>query len=234
MTCSVKICGITSAADALMASEAGADYLGILVQVRQSPRSVTLETASSIIAAATIPVIVLTYDHTPHEVLMIEAALHPAGLQLAGNEDSASIAAIRGKVRGQLWKSLHLPLKARDPRAPQALAEEIRNLTAAGIDKIVLDTALKRGSITYRGGTGERCDWSLAATIKEQVTEFIFLAGGINPQNVHEALLSVRPDGIDASSGVESAVGKKDPFLLRGLIQAVRSVQPSASGIRGQ
>ena len=234
MTCSIKICGITSVEDALMASEAGADYLGVLVNVKQSPRSVSVEAASMIIAAAQIPVIVLTYDHSPDEVLMIADALHPSGVQLAGNESHASIASLRDNIKGELWKSLHLPLENTDHPEPRSIADQIKNLAQIGINKIILDTTLKRGNIILRGGTGKKCDWSLAAKIKEEVTDFLFLAGGINPANVKEALLLVRPDGIDVSSGVERAPGKKDPSLLKRLIEEVKNLQSSDIGDYGQ
>ena len=234
MACSIKICGITSEEDALMASEAGADYLGVLVNVKQSPRSVSVERACRIIAAAQVPVIVLTYDHSPDEVLMIADALHPSGVQLAGNECHASIASVRDKIKGELWKSLHLPLENTDHPEPRSIADQIKHLAHIGINKIILDTTLKTGTIILRGGTGKKCDWSIAAQIKEQVTDFLFLAGGINPENVKDALLQVRPDGIDVSSGVELALGKKDPSLVKRLIEEVKHLQSSDCGVHGR
>jgi phosphoribosylanthranilate isomerase len=71
-----------------------------------------------------------------------------------------------------------------------------------------------------RGGTGERCDWPTAALIKQRVNMFLFLAGGITPENVREAVRQVHPDGIDLSSGVECSRGKKDHALVRRLIEA--------------
>jgi phosphoribosylanthranilate isomerase len=96
----------------------------------------------------------------------------------------------------------------------------MNRLCAIGVDRVILDTAVKKGSLDERGGTGVRCDWSVAARIKQQVDMFLFLAGGINPENVRDALLQVHPDGVDLSSGVEQAVGKKDLTLVRRLIEA--------------
>lgn len=229
MTCKVKICGITGVEDALLAGDAGADYLGVLVDVKQSPRSVSMDRASKIIAAAKIPVIILTYDHPPHDLLMVEDQLHPSGVQLAGNESYAYVASVRRSIRGELWKSLHLPPINADTHVPGAIADQIKAFSQAGINKTILDTSLRRGNTLLRGGTGSPCDWELAGKIKELVPEFIFLAGGINPENVQRALLQVRPDGIDASSGVERSVGKKDPALVKKLIQAAKKSSDMSS-----
>lgn len=222
MSCSVKICGITSADDARMVSANGIDYLGVLVNVSQSPRSVGIEKASEIIAASQVPSIVLTYNHVIDDVLLLEQALHPAGIQLAGNEDEQYIASLRDMTEVELWKSVHLPPADASPDVSAALAARINRLAQVGINRFVLDTVLIRGKVELRGGTGQQCDWTLAAHIRSQVDAFLFLAGGINPGNVCDALLKVRPDGVDLSSGVEVAVGKKDPALVANLVDTIR------------
>jgi phosphoribosylanthranilate isomerase len=72
------------------------------------------------------------------------------------------------------------------------------------------------------GGTGERFNWDLAVAAKK-FGKPIFLAGGLTPENVAEAIRKVRPFGVDVSSGVESAPGKKDPAKVRAFIKAARS-----------
>lgn len=223
MSCSIKICGITSADDARMVSDNGIDYLGVLVNVSQSRRSVGIEKASEIIAASKVPAIVLTYNHGIDDVLLVEQTLHPAGIQLAGNEDEPYISSLRDKTAVELWKSVHLPPADAAPDASAALAARINRLARVGINRFVLDTALIRGEVELRGGTGQQCDWTLAAYIRSQVDAFLFLAGGINPGNVRDALLQVKPDGIDLSSGVEVAVGKKHPALVANLVEQVRA-----------
>ena len=71
------------------------------------------------------------------------------------------------------------------------------------------------------GGTGRTFDWSVVRPVREG-TSFLFLAGGLTPDNVQEAIAAVRPDGVDVSSGVESAPGRKDPAKVRAFIDAVR------------
>lgn len=220
MTCSIKICGISSVADARMVSETGIDYLGVLVNVRQSPRSVGAETAAEIVAASTAPVMALTYDHPIDDVLQMVRTVRPAGIQLAGTETEDYIAALRERLDGALWKTVHLPATEAGERVAAELARLINRLAAIGVDRVVLDTAVKKGRREMRGGTGECCDWPTAALIKQRVSMFLFLAGGITPQNVRDAVREVHPDGIDLSSGVERSRGKKDLALVRRLIEA--------------
>jgi phosphoribosylanthranilate isomerase len=203
-----------------MLSDTGIDYLGVLVNVRQSPRSVGFETAAAIVAAATIPVMALTYDHPIADVLQMVRTVRPAGIQLAGTEPENYIAALRERLDVVLWKTVHLPATDAGAGVAAELARLINRLSAIGIDRVILDTAIKKGRREMRGGTAERCDWPTAALIKQRVNMFLFLAGGITPENVREAVRQVHPDGIDLSSGVECSRGKKDHALVRRLIEA--------------
>jgi phosphoribosylanthranilate isomerase len=227
MACSIKICGITSVAEARMLSDTGIDYLGVLVNVRQSPRSVGFETAAAIVAAATVPVMALTYDHPIDDVLQMVRTVRPAGIQLAGTEPENYIVALRERLDVALWKTVHLPASDAGEGVAAELARLINRLSAIGIDRVILDTAIKKGRRDMRGGTGVRCDWPTAALIKQRVNIFLFLAGGITPENVRDAVRQVHPDGIDLSSGVERSRGKKDLTLVRRLIEeAAASVTP--------
>jgi phosphoribosylanthranilate isomerase len=221
MSCLVKICGITNPEDAAMVSEAGADYLGILVNIHHSPRSVTPEKARTVCAASTIPVIVLTFDHSLDQVLSIIDFLSPAGIQLAGNETVAYVKQLRNAATCEIWKSLHVPVG--DPQKTTALpvVKSIHNYSRSGVDKIVLDSvAIKKNKI-LKGGTGQTFDWEGVKKIKKYPHPFLFLAGGINPRNVTDALVQVAPDGIDLSSGVEESAGKKDPKLVAELMKNI-------------
>jgi phosphoribosylanthranilate isomerase len=222
MTCSIKICGITGADDARMVSECSIDYLGVLVNVRQSPRSVGIEAASEIIAASKVPVLVLAYDHCIDDLLLVVKALHPAGVQLAGSESERYIASLRDTIDVEIWKSVHLPARETGNDVSGPLAAQINRFARIGVNRVVLDTALSRNTVVLKGGTGQPCDWSIAARVRKQVDMFLFLAGGIHPGNVREALLQVGPDGVDMSSGVERSIGRKDPALVKSLVFEVR------------
>ena len=225
MSCLIKICGITSSEDALLVSEAGADYLGVLVNVPVSPRSLTLEKARAIFSSSKTPVILLTFDLNPDQVIDLVRELGPFGVQLAGNETVEDVQSLRKKLTCEIWKSLHIPAEEVEGVSPFEIVDIISNFTRAGVDRIVLDSAKLKGAELQKGGTGQTFDWSLAREINAQVKTFLFLAGGIKPDNVKDALIQVNPDGIDLSSGVEKSVGKKDPHLVKSLIAAVKNIE---------
>ncbi len=224
MTCAIKICGVTAKDDVYLLAKAGVDYLGVLVDVASSPRSVNLATARQIVSVSNIPTVILTFDHEIEQVREIVRTIHPFAIQLAGNETEDYVAILRKELSCELWKSLHIPLSSNQKLNPDTIAKEISNLVRVGVDRIVLDSAVAKGSKIQKGGTGKVFDWSLALAIRKRVDTFIFLAGGLNPANITEALLQVSPDGIDLSSGVESSIGKKDPRLVKELVRTVREI----------
>ena len=225
MSCLVKICGVTNPEDAAMVSESGADYLGLLVNVDQSPRSLTPETARTVCAASTIPVIVLTFDHRLDQVSSLIDFLRPAGIQLAGNETVTYVKKLRNEVACEIWKSLHIPAGDTQKMTTPPLVESIDHYSRSGVDKIVLDSVAIKKNKVFKGGTGQTFDWTALKKIRKNVHPFLFLAGGINPRNVTDALHEVAPDGIDLSSGVEESTGKKDPHLVKELMDNIRKVK---------
>lgn len=210
----LKICGVTNAADARLVSASGADYCGILVQVAASRRSLSLPAAAEVAAAATIPVVILLCD-APRD-LVIEAAgrISPHAVQLHGHESPDYVRDVRPLLRCEIWKALHLP--------PLPLEARPEDYIAAGVDAFLLDSATVTGGVRSLGGTGTMCDWTLAAEAVRAIPKPVFLAGGITPGNVAEALRRVRPHGIDLCSGVEKVKGQKDPEKVRRLVDAFR------------
>lgn len=227
MPCSIKICGVTNVADALMISEAGADYLGVLVNVACSPRSVTVEKAKKIFSSVKIPAILLTFDLESDQVIDLAGSLSPFGVQLAGNETEEEIREIKKTLSCEIWKTLHIPAANLKEVMVSDIVKKINSFTETGVDRIVLDSVVIKGNTMQQGGTGHTFDWSLAREIKAQVKTFLFLAGGIKPDNAKDALLQVNPEGIDLSSGVEKSVGKKDEHLVKSLIANVKNVKVS-------
>lgn len=227
MSCSIKICGITTVEDALMVSEARADYLGVLVNVACSPRSLTVEKAREIFSSAKIPVILLTFDLTPDQMIGLAKILGPFGIQLAGNEAEEEVGKLRKALTCEIWKTIHIPAADVKKEKVNDIVKKINNFTEAGVDRIILDSAVTEGSKIQKGGTGQTFDWSLVRKIKAQLKTFIFLAGGITPDNVKKAIVQVNPDGIDLSSGVEESIGKKDPLLVNNLISTIKKAEIS-------
>lgn len=215
MSLKIKICGITRPQDAEAAVAAGADLLG-LVFYDKSPRHVTLGVASDISRAVPPHVlrVGLFVNAAPEHV--IEAA-GVCGLQLLQfhGDESPEYCAQFGLMT----------MKAFRVSGPASL----ETLGQYRTDAWLLDAHV---SGKY-GGTGQRFDWSLAA----QATKLgrpVFLAGGLTPENVGEAVRQVRPYGVDVSGGVESAPGIKEAAKVRAFIQAAREAdeQPDDAGAR--
>lgn len=211
----LKICGVANAADARLATECGADYCGILVNVGFSERSLSLPEAREVAAASGVPVIVLVCDPLIGAVEEIVREISPYAVQLLGHETPEFVRLLKSRLRCQLWKTLHQP-----PCPGQAPAEEYVN---AGVDTFLIDRSDTSEGFLRLGGTGKVADWDQAASMIRQVSKPVFLAGGITAENVAAALFKVRPYGIDLCSGVESSKGKKDPEKMRRLADAFKT-----------
>jgi len=206
----VKICGITNLEDALVAVEAGADALGF-VFVPGTPRFLSIVAAADWIR--TLPPLVsrvgLFVDAVPGTV---RDTLRLAGLetvQFHGDESPEYCRSFRDEFR---------VLKAFRVRGPETL-ERLADYADA-VDAFLLDAWVPGA----HGGTGARFDWDLAVAVRNGVRPLIF-AGGLNPDNVADAVQRVRPFAIDVSSGVERSPGRKDPVKVRALMGAVNGAR---------
>jgi len=203
----IKICGITCLEDALHAADCGADALGFVFHPA-SPRCVTPAQAATIIAA--LPPLVTTVGlFVNRPVLEIRAMALDCGLdvvQLHGDESPADCGALIAAHR-RVVKAVRL----RDAASVQALA-------AYPATAILLDAWVAG---TY-GGTGQRCDWQLAAEVARR--RRVILAGGLEPDNVRQAVQQVAPYGVDVSSGVERVPGRKDPRRVAAFIRNARTL----------
>jgi len=203
MPVKVKICGITNTADAEAAIAAGADALGFVFCDR-SPRCVTVETASRI--CATVPPYILRVGvFVDAEEDLVIGALSECGLSLLqfhGNESP-----------GYCLQFGVMSMKAFRVRDASSLA----SLGSYATDAWLLD-AFSPGKA---GGTGETFNWDLAIEAGK-LGRPIFLAGGLTPENVGEAVNRVQPFGVDVSSGVESRPGTKDHAKVKAFIEAAK------------
>jgi len=202
MSVRVKICGITNRGDACAARERGADYIGIIVDIQGSRRSVNLQQAAEI--ADGIPEIVLLMDCGIKEIITAQQLIQPHAVQLVGATSLSDITLLKGKTGVNIWKTV--PLPCRKHENPLELMQHIAELQKNNIDAIVLDTLVPG----LKGGTGKTCDWETAAKIIHTVNCPVFLAGGLKPENIAQAIAEVQPFGVDVSSGVEAEPGIKD------------------------
>lgn len=199
----VKICGITRLEDALAAARLGADWVGFNFWPR-SRRYIAPEAAAAIVAAlppSVLPVGVLV-DPSPAELLRAVQLSGVRTVQLHGDETPTLCAAAPVPV-----------VKGIRVRGPHSLAA----LAAYEVSAFLLDSATPG-----YGGSGTSFDWSLASEVAAEVP--VWLAGGLTPENVAEAVERVRPRGVDVASGVESAPGVKDLGLIEAFIRNAKGV----------
>ena len=226
-TYKVKICGTTSVRDAQMAADAGADYLGVLVDVPGSERSLKLDQAKVIAESSRIPVVVLLSGKSVEDIASIAKVLQPFAVHLLGQMPYQAIRDLKRRLSCQIWQTVYLPIRGQAEVDVDALKRSMHEYEQAGADVIVIDTmslAADRTATRY-GGTGKVCDWDTAKELVTSVQLPVFLAGGINPDNVREAIRKVDPYGVDLATGVESSKGKRDPKKVKKLMQEVRSVE---------
>ena len=194
----VKICGITTADDALAAVEAGADALGF-VFFDKSPRNVSPENARRIIEALPpfVQTVGLFVNETAENVNSIAAECGIDTVQLHGDET---------------------PEQARQIRRRVMKAFRVRDLSSLdGLERYEVSAYLLDAYAPHLyGGTGLTFNWEIAHRAKEFGR--VILAGGLTPENVAQAVAQVRPYGVDVSGGVEKSPGRKDPEKVRKFI----------------
>lgn len=205
MDTKIKICGITNPTDALAAVEAGADALGFIFYER-SPRYVSLKAAVEI-SRQLPPFVMRVGVFVNAEEGLILRAIGEAGLTMLQ---------FHGDEAPEFCRQFGLmSMKAFRVHGPETLDQIPRYDTEAYLLDAFSSAAL--------GGTGERFNWDLAVEARK-FGKPIFLAGGLTPENVAGAIRKVGPFGVDVSSGVESAPGRKDHAKVKAFIAAAKSV----------
>lgn len=204
----IKICGITNLDDALASVAAGADALGFNFY-KLSPRYITPQNAREIVEQLPAPVLtvgVFVNEESPESVRNIASEAGIKALQLHGDESPRYCQELADRF---VIKAL-------------AVSTNFDNqiIHAYQTEAIMLDTK----DNALRGGTGRRFDWSIAKQVN-QLGKKIFLAGGLSPDNVSEAIETVRPYAVDACSALEEKPGIKNHERLRAFVDAARSVQ---------
>jgi phosphoribosylanthranilate isomerase len=210
----VKICGITNPDDARAAVEAGADAVGFVFYMK-SPRYVAPKLVRTIVAG--LPPFVLPVGVFVNEdVHAVRTIMDDCGLALAqlhGDESPSYCEAVGRPV-----------LRAIRLRGRESFLALSEYKGRAQVRGFVLDAF----SESAYGGTGHTVDWGLAAEAAKAAP--VLLAGGLTPDNVLDAIRSVRPYGVDVSSGVEEAPGKKDHHKIRLFVRTAKLAPPAAEG----
>jgi phosphoribosylanthranilate isomerase len=200
----VKICGITSEDDALLAVAMGADAVGFVFA--PSPRQVAPQQVFDI--TRRLPPEVLTVgvfrDEHPKRVVEIVERAGLKGAQLHGNESIEAACAVAERVRWTI-------------KAFAAGATMLGRANEYGTDLILVDSA--------HPGSGKVFNWDLAGEAPDGLR--LILAGGLTPENVAEAVEVVEPWGVDVATGVERSPGKKDARLVKRVIENARAASPT-------
>ncbi len=202
----IKICGITNLEDAVAAVAMGADALGFNFY-RPSPRYVTPQNAREII------------EQLPDAILTVGVFVNEESVRTIANEAGVRAVQLHGDESPDYCREL-----AADMYVIKCLSvsnDFDPSITQHyHVDAIMLDTKHN----TLRGGTGRTFDWSIAQQVSKTIPK-LYLAGGLSPENVAEAIETVRPYAVDACSSLEATPGKKNHERMRAFVAAVRSVK---------
>lgn len=210
----IKLCGLTRAADVQLAVELGADALG-LVFYPASPRAVDAEQAAQLLALLPpfVSAVGLFVNASASEVRQTLAIAPISILQFHGDETLEQCCAIAQEVQRPFLRALRV--KPDMKSADLLECEQQYRRASPYFSGLLLDTW-----VDSYGGSGKVFDWSL---IPAELAHRAVLSGGLNVQNVTEAVTSVRPFAVDVSSGIESAKGIKDAALMHAFVSAVRA-----------
>ena len=219
--CSVKICGTTSIHDARLAADAGADYIGILVDVAVSERTRSATQAVEIASGSPIPTVLLLYNRSTSDIREIVSQVQPFAVQLLGQEPPQQVEELKREGACEFWKSVYLPAGSPENVDIPTVRQEMQAYRDAGADFLLFDSVDMSLEKPRYGGTGKTCDWNVAAELIAESPLPVFFAGGIRPENVKAAIETIRPHGIDLCSGVEASKGIKDPSKLKRLMEQV-------------
>jgi phosphoribosylanthranilate isomerase len=212
MSLFVKLCGIRTPADLEVALDAGADAVGFVLTA--SVRQIPLAHAARLIRMLPAQVlgVAVFHDPSPGLVRRAEAEIDPDLFQAEPDK-------LPGVPRHRV-----LPVVVDGPRLDASVD---RALEATDVGMVLVDSAA-------RGGTGRTTSWRRLAALGS--VDHVIMAGGLDPTNVATAVSTVRPLGVDVSSGVEDEPGRKDPDLMRAFVAAAREAElgraflPPASG----
>jgi phosphoribosylanthranilate isomerase len=206
----IKICGVTNLKDARACVELGADMIGFNFYP-QSPRYIEPKVARRIIEAL------------PRGVCAVGVFVDANAKEIRDTAEAASLRCVQlhGRTSPDICRELAREFQVIRAFStdPQFRPEEV---SMFGDYDVLVDAHHPN----LRGGTGLTCDW-LAARTARSFTRFLILSGGLNDQNVGQAIASVEPNAVDVCSGVESAPGTKDHRAVKNFVTAVRTANSS-------
>ncbi|MEN9327916.1 MAG: hypothetical protein RI947_724 [Candidatus Parcubacteria bacterium] len=217
----VKICGLSNSIDAMNAVAAGADALGFVMGGWVLPPEVEphAQTVRMIIKQlpSTVDSYIVTHLLEAEDIVSLANYVQSTGIQISEDLPVEKLRAIRSKTDKKIVKTVIV----RDAASVKRLKE-----VEPYCDFILLDTQIAG----YVGGTGKTSDWELCRTMVRSAKKPVFLAGGLNPKNVKEAIQQVNPQGVDVSTGVSTysleylRKDRKDPEKINSFISLSKNI----------
>lgn len=211
----VKICGIRNLDDALAAATLGADALGFHIGLEGARAPVTEDIASQIIRKLpdSVSGVVVTSISEPQKLILLAQSTGAKILQLYGDVTPDDIHTVKSAIPAvEIWKVVHV-----DENTPSRV-----KAYEDAADAIVLDS--RNRETGQRGGTGKTHDWSVSRRIVDSISIPVILAGGLNPDNVADAIKTVAPSGVDVNSGITHADGSKDLQKVKKFIASAKTL----------
>ncbi|MFB6146447.1 MAG: phosphoribosylanthranilate isomerase [Halobacteriaceae archaeon] len=213
----VKICGQTREADLTASVSAGADAVGVIVDVPvDTPREISADQARDLVATVPpfVTAVLVTMAESPDRVATLVETVDPDAVQLHGGYDPAVVVDLADRLPVDVVATTHVG-------DPQAAAY------ADAADAVLVDSTDEAGG----GGTGRTHDWERSRTLVAETDVPVLLAGGLTPTNVTEAVRTVGPYAVDVASGVEASGGLKDhdaveQFVRRATGAGTAEVEP--------
>lgn len=204
----IKICGIKTVEEARSAHDMGADYLGLLVDIPKTNLSLTQSEAKLIVSNnSELKFVILTLENNPQKLLGIIEKISPWGVQLL----RPTVECIRGILRKTDTKII--PVIHVIDRKSGNVAKQFYDT-----DFILLDSKID----DQLGGTGKLHDWSISKKIIEDSPIPVFLAGGLNEENVLSAINTLKPYAVDVESSLRNVLGFRDLNKVKNFIHKIR------------
>ncbi|QIO23731.1 phosphoribosylanthranilate isomerase [Haloarcula sp. JP-L23] len=211
----VKVCGVTTPEDRDAVVAAGADAVGIIYGVPvDTPREVDEDTAADLVEGVPplVTSVLVTMPRTVQEAVVRVDAVDPDAVQVHDGLSPTELGALSRRVTQKIIAVV------------DADADDLADY-AAHADALLVDSVDDEGA----GGTGETHDWDRTRELVETVDVPVILAGGLTPENVAEAVETVRPFAVDTASGVESSGGVKDHDAVERFVAAVAAADAEVS-----
>ena len=214
----VKICCISSVAEARLAVQCGASALGLVSAMPSGPGVIADELITQIAATVAPPVatFLLTSRQDADSIIEQHRACRTSTLQLVDQVAPAELRKLRAALPGiALVQVIHV--------TGEESVDEARAV-AGFVDALLLDSGNQKLAVKELGGTGRTHDWRLSRRIRDEAGLPLFLAGGLNAANVADAVQQVAPYGLDLCSSVRSD-GRLDAAKLRGFFRALATAR---------